>query len=145
MSEKKDSLSIEDGYAVGVYVGFDDNKPMKTGVTRITGSAGALPIWSEVIESIVRHEKYAANLDPVDLSFNGLKLERPNEEQVNVAVNTGQGGTVPSSARFIDQYQRYTPSILTFGRMTADGEFTPERQFAPFWQVAPIVETTLTQ
>ncbi len=145
LSEQKDSLSLEDGYAVGVYVGFDDNKSMKSGATRITGSAGALPIWSEIIEAIVRQEKYAANLDPVDLSFNGLKLERQNAEQVNVAVHLDQGGTVSTPARFIDQYQRYIPSIMTFGRINAEGEFIPERQFAPFWQVAPIMETTLTQ
>ena len=145
LSEKKDSLSQEDGYAVGVYVGFDDNKPMKSGKTRISGAAGALPIWSEIVEAIVRNEKYAAHLDPVDLSFNGLRLERQNAEQVNVAVNPGQGGMIPYSAKIISQYERYNPSILTFGRIDGGGGFTPERQYVPFWQVTPLLETTLTQ
>ena len=32
-----------DGYALGVYVGYDDNRPMVKGRTRLAGASGALP------------------------------------------------------------------------------------------------------
>ena len=145
LSSNTDSLTIKDGYAVGVYVGFDDNKPMKKGRTRVAGSVGALPIWSEIVEAVVRHEKYAAQLDPVDLTFSGLRLERQNAAQVNVAVDPQQGGIVPQSAQELGQHARYRPSIMTFGSIEIGGAFKPARQFAPFWQVTPITETTLTE
>jgi membrane carboxypeptidase/penicillin-binding protein len=34
-----------DGFVVTAYVGYDDNRPMKRGGTRIMGSSGALPVW----------------------------------------------------------------------------------------------------
>ena len=37
--------SWEDGYTVAVYVGFDDNRKMIRGSTRLAGSSGALPAW----------------------------------------------------------------------------------------------------
>ncbi len=33
------------GYTVGVYVGYDDNRPMAKGATRLAGASGALPAW----------------------------------------------------------------------------------------------------
>jgi membrane peptidoglycan carboxypeptidase len=33
------------GFVVTAYVGYDDNRPMKRGGTRIMGSSGALPVW----------------------------------------------------------------------------------------------------
>lgn len=35
----------ESGLTLGVYVGYDDNRPMKRGGTRIQGANGALPVW----------------------------------------------------------------------------------------------------
>ncbi|MFN2355076.1 MAG: transglycosylase domain-containing protein [Desulfopila sp.] len=145
LGETGDSLSMEDGYAVGVYVGFDDNKPMKKGATRIAGSAGALPIWSEIVRAVVHRQQYAARLDPVDLSFNGLRLQRRDLGQVNIAVDQDEGGVIPDKNIKAEVTDRYSPSILTFGKMNQQGEFVPERQFVPFWKVSSFAEKTTIQ
>lgn len=145
LGETGDSLSMEDGYAVGVYVGFDDNKPMTKGATRIAGSAGALPLWSEIVKGIVQREQYVSRLDPVDLSFNGLRLQRIDLGQVNIAVDQDEGGVIPDKNLKVNVTDRYTPSILTFGKMNQQGEFVLERQFVPFWKVPSFTEKTMIQ
>jgi penicillin-binding protein 1A len=37
--------TITDGYTLGVYVGYDDNRKMARGNLRVSGSTGALPAW----------------------------------------------------------------------------------------------------
>lgn len=37
--------TVDDGYTVGVYVGYDDNTSMSSGNIRLAGSGGALPAW----------------------------------------------------------------------------------------------------
>ena len=34
-----------EGYTLVTYVGYDDNRPMKRGATRLAGASGALPVW----------------------------------------------------------------------------------------------------
>lgn len=41
-------FAVEGGYTIGVYVGYDDNRPMDRGGIRISGSSGALPAWNLV-------------------------------------------------------------------------------------------------
>jgi penicillin-binding protein 1A len=144
-AETKDSLSMKEGYAVGVYVGFDDNKEMRKGATRISGSGGALPVWSEVVNSIVRQREYAKQLDAVELSFYGLSLKREELGQKNMAAAADQGGIIPRDARIIEEMNRYTPSILTFGRIDSEGGFSPDRQFMPYWRLAPLHGRGLSQ
>ena len=38
-------LTIDGGFTLGVYVGYDDNRPMSRGRIRLAGSSGALPAW----------------------------------------------------------------------------------------------------
>jgi membrane peptidoglycan carboxypeptidase len=40
------------GYVVGVYVGYDDNRPMSSGRVKLAGSSGALPAWIRTIQGI---------------------------------------------------------------------------------------------
>ncbi|MBM9604567.1 transglycosylase domain-containing protein [Desulfopila inferna] len=145
-SKADNTLSLSDGYAVGVYVGFDDNEAMRKGATRISGSAGALPIWSEIVNAIVQNDGYANQLDVVDLSFYGLSLKRPEIGQKNIAISTDKGGIIPpGAAGIIDSQDRYTPSILTFGTLDDQGGFLPTRHFLPYWRVSSLVEKTLTR
>jgi membrane peptidoglycan carboxypeptidase len=37
--------SLEGGFTVAAYVGYDDNTPMKRGSQRVAGASGALPAW----------------------------------------------------------------------------------------------------
>jgi membrane peptidoglycan carboxypeptidase len=43
-----------DGFVVTAYVGYDDNRPMKRGGTRIMGSSGALPVWIATAQGLAQ-------------------------------------------------------------------------------------------
>ena len=42
----KNGIALDSVVAIGSYVGFDDNKPLKSGRTRIAGASGGLPQWA---------------------------------------------------------------------------------------------------
>lgn len=126
-------MVIDGGYSVGVYVGFDDNKAMRRKATKITGSSGALPAWTELVNTILREKGYAQRLDPVDISFYGLTLLHDELGQVNLAVDKDSGGRITLPVEEVDNTNRLHPSILTFGRLYESGSFKQERLYAPFW------------
>lgn len=136
VAPKGAAMTLDDGYAVGVYVGFDDNKPMRRRTTRITGAAGALPPWTDVVNGIVRAKQYPERLDPVDISFYGLGIERKKLAQLNVAVSDENGGVPLYPVRMVESLDTGVPSILTFGEITRGGNLTLERQFSPYWRAA---------
>jgi len=39
------SYRVSGGYSLGVYVGYDDNRPLTSGNIKFAGSSGALPAW----------------------------------------------------------------------------------------------------
>lgn len=47
-------LHWQDGYTVGVYVGYDDNRSMKKGSLRVQGANGALPVWLGTIKGMAK-------------------------------------------------------------------------------------------
>lgn len=127
-------MELEDGYAVGVYVGFDDNRPMQKGATRVTGAFGTLPTWSKIASAIVNLDTVADRLDPVDLSFNGLPLRYPETGQVFVPVAPDQGGVViPGRGALQTRLGPGAPTVLSHGRIGSSGNFEPERRFRPYW------------
>ncbi len=126
------SFLIPGGYSVGVYVGYDDNKSMRRRTTRITGSAGALPAWVDIVNALIKENGYAEGLDPVDLSFYGLILRREAVGQLNLGVSAEAGGIIANPLRKIDEVNRYQPSIMTFGTIEGN-DFKPDREYAPFW------------
>jgi penicillin-binding protein 1A len=126
-------MVIDGGYSVGVYVGFDNNKSMRRKSTRITGSGGALPAWTDMVNTILREKSYAQKLDPVDLSFYGLTLLHNELGQLNLAADKENGGRLLKSSLVIDEKNRSHPSIMTFGQLYESGRFKPERYYAPFW------------
>ena len=135
LSGEGEAFRIPGGYAVGVYVGYDDNKPMRKGTTRITGAAGALPAWIDIVNSLIRKNNYAADLDPVDLSFYGLILKRDDIGQVNIGIETEVGGITRDPVKKIDEVNRYQPSIMTFGSIGAQDTFKTAQEYAPFWML----------
>ena len=126
-------MVIDGGYSMGVYVGFDDNKAMRRKTTRITGSSGALPAWTDLVNTVLREKDYIQRLDLVDISFYGLALLPEELGQVNLAVDDDSGGRVVLPVEEVDPQHRLRPSILTFGNLYESGGFEPERFFAPFW------------
>ncbi len=133
LNEEGNAMVINGGYGIGVYVGYDDNKPMRRGATRVTGALGALPAWTDIVNTIVSREDFAAGLDPVDLSFYGLAIERQDIGQENFAVEQTGGGRLVYPLQKVDPLDRYQPSIITFGAKSPEGRFKPARSFAPFW------------
>lgn len=126
-------LVARDGYAVGVYVGYDDNKEMRRSSTRITGSEGALPTWTELVRTLLREKKYSQQIDPVEVTFSGLVIQRPALGQLNLAVDAVGGGIVLSPVAEVDVKKRTVPSITAFGDIDEQKHFVPQRQFKPYW------------
>ncbi len=133
MAAEGEGLVTQGGYAIGVYVGFDDNEGMRRSSTRITGSEGALPTWTDLASILLKEKGYGQQLDPVDISFSGLILQRQSLGQLNLAVQADLGGTLPARAHEVDVKNRLVPSIMSFGKLDNMGNFIPARQFKPYW------------
>lgn len=126
---------LRGGYTVGVYTGYDTNLPMVKGGTHVSGALGALPAWSDIAQALLDAEKIGDRLDAVDLTFNGLTLQYPDVGQVFLPVDPQQGGAVVSGSSAVRQSTPPSrPASLSFGEMTGNGRFEPERLFAPFWE-----------
>jgi membrane peptidoglycan carboxypeptidase len=126
-------MVLDDGYSVGVYVGFDNNKAMRRKSTRITGSSGALPAWTKLANTILCEKNYVEKLDPVELSFDGLTLLHNELGQVNLAVDKEYGGQLLKPSVKVDEKNRSKASIMTFGKLYESGRFKPQRNYKPFW------------
>lgn len=140
LQEGSEGLTTNRGYAVGVYVGYDDNDPMRKGSIRITGSSGALPTWIDVVNELVARDGYGTRLDPVELTFSGLQIERGDKGQQNFAIDKENGGLLAHPLVKVSDANRYTPSILTYGQASAEGEFIAGRSYQPFWKVGAATE-----
>ena len=135
MGGRQTEVSLTNGYTIGVYVGFDDNRKMVRRSTHITGATGALPAWAEIAESAFNLQKTGDHIDLADLSFNGLALRYPAIDQVFVLVDPENGGIIISGRGALQSTIPPTlPAILTFGRVGSGGHFEPERHFLPFWK-----------
>lgn len=134
VSTERDAMVNNDGFAVGVYVGFDDNEVMRKGATKVTGAFGALPAWTEIVNGLLDENAYGDKLDPVDLSFNGLVLRWPENGHLNVSVDPKRGGMLGNPVTLVDDLDRNQPSVMTFGRLNEWGQLLPDRRLRPFWQ-----------
>ncbi len=154
LSQDGQSFSVDEGYVVAAYVGYDDNKPMVRGSSRIGGSSGALPVWNRLANDILQQKQFADTLDLVDFSFSNLSqvpLRFPNLGQIEIEVNPARGGRVQIGAgprkRHVSSHdekeektwflagRRKQATILAFGEVTAEGTVKPDRQFKPYWRV----------
>jgi len=127
-------MVLDNGYAVGAYVGYDKNQPMRSGTTHVTGSVGGLPIWSDMATALLEKEEAGKRFDPVDLTFNGLSLQYPDSGELFVPVDPKQGGAILQGrggrhARIAPDF----PVILSYGIVGSGGHFEPARLFRPFW------------
>ena len=75
--KKSGDLGLENGYVVASYVGYDDNRPMKSRYISIYGSAGALPLWIDSVNTIVNSPDYRKSLQMADLIFETSSTETP--------------------------------------------------------------------
>ena len=127
------SMTLKDGYAVGVYVGYDDNRVMRRSSTRITGAAGALPAWIDIVNMLIREDGYARRLGETATTGEGIPLIRDNLGQFNFAAEAERGGVLSEPPRIVADTDRYTPSVMTFGQLGEGGGLVLDRRFQPFW------------
>jgi hypothetical protein len=92
---------------------------MKIGNTHVTGSLGALPVWSDMAGAVLSLEGAGDRLDPVDLTFNGLGLRYPETGQLFVPVDPGDGGRiVPGRGARHALVAPDIPVILSYGNVS---------------------------
>ena len=60
------------GFVIAAYVGYDNNKPMKSRHTAIYGASGALPLWIDTASAVVNSPVYGKNVQLADLAFETL-------------------------------------------------------------------------
>jgi penicillin-binding protein 1A len=82
-------LRLDKGYVIASYVGYDDNRPMKGKHVSVYGASGALPLWIDTANAIVRTPEYQAALEPADLAFDTgrLGLPKPGADMKMVPVS----------------------------------------------------------
>jgi penicillin-binding protein 1A len=85
-------IGLENGYVVASYVGYDDNRPMKSRHISIYGSAGALPLWTDTVNVIVNSPDFRKSLQMADLVFDtGSEQTRLDETFRKIAVSPKSG------------------------------------------------------
>ena len=125
-------VSLDNGLVLAAYVGYDNNKPMVRKTTHITGSSGALPVWTRVASDYILDRDYAKALDLADLSFSGVKelpLFYPELGQIEVPVAVRGGGVMVGR----DSSNSIQAPVVTFGQIGASGEVKLQRFFRPYW------------
>lgn len=65
----KNGFGQDSVIAIGSYVGFDDNRPLKSGRTRIAGSSGGLPQWADFAKKVIQLREENRHIDFLDISM----------------------------------------------------------------------------
>ena len=67
--KEKNGIALDSVVAIGSYVGFDDNKPLKSGRTRIAGASGGLPQWATFAKEEIDILGIPQKIDFLDISM----------------------------------------------------------------------------
>ena len=67
--KEKNGIALDSVIAIGSYVGFDDNKPLKSGRTRIAGASGGLPQWATFAKEEIDILGLPNQIDFLDISM----------------------------------------------------------------------------
>lgn len=67
--KEKNGVALDSVIAIGSYVGFDDNKPLKSGRTRIAGASGGLPQWATFAKEEMDIIGLPKKIDFLDISM----------------------------------------------------------------------------
>ncbi|MDY6283988.1 MAG: transglycosylase domain-containing protein [Fibrobacter sp.] len=99
----KNGFALDSVIAIGSYVGFDDNRPLKSGRTRIAGSSGGLPQWAEFAKAVVKVRDENLKVDFLDISMlaKGEIPLRLGTERGEVQVNPVTGLPVYSATETV--------------------------------------------
>jgi membrane peptidoglycan carboxypeptidase len=125
-NKKTGQLDLQEGYVIASYVGFDDNRPMKSRHWAIYGASGALPLWTDTAAAIVNTDDYKRNIRPADLAFeplSGLFSEKDHFLAVSVCPYSG----LPDSSEQIELSHEVLADAVN-----QDGKLLLKRHFEPF-------------
>jgi membrane peptidoglycan carboxypeptidase len=92
-------IGLENGYVVASYVGYDDNRPMKSRHISIYGSAGALPLWIDTVNTIVNSPDYRKSLQMADLVFDTGFAQTPQSQEALQKVPVSPKSGLPMTGR----------------------------------------------
>lgn len=96
------SLTLENGYVIAAYLGYDDNRPMKRGQFAVYGATGALPVWAETARGVVNRPAYRQRVQLADLVFSPnptLPAEKESRRRLPVDPVNGLPGVAEEAAR----------------------------------------------
>lgn len=136
-------MVLDGGYALAVYVGFDDNTSMTRSSTHITGAQGALPLWANLADSLLaEHISNQVDLGGLFFSAAGeIPLAYPDLGQIDISTAAGEevvsevddhpltyGGDTDKGKVIMG------PDLLSFGTIGNGGKVRLSRYFKPFWR-----------
>jgi penicillin-binding protein 1A len=127
-NKESGEMGLEDGYVVASYIGYDDNRPMKSRHISIYGSAGALPLWIDTVNRIVNSPNYRKSLQMADLVF-GTGSEQPASSDAFVSIPLSPDSGLPVSLGN-EPAPRNFPKALTEVDLQ-DNSWTLKRVFEP--------------
>lgn len=114
--QTKNGFGLDSVIAIGSYVGFDDNRPLKSGRTRIAGASGGLPQWANFASAVIETRKENSLVDFLDISMLAkgaipLRLETERGEvSVNPMTGLPDGSEKGRSIPLLD-VPGYTPAV----------------------------------
>ncbi len=116
------------GYTIGVYTGFDDNRPMSRAGFRGTGAAAAVPAWLAIAQQITRIQNFVGRVEAPDPeSWNADETPLFQREQYKlhkVSRRTGLPLDTPENSDYVeDLSDELSPTELA----------QPSRDYAPLW------------
>jgi penicillin-binding protein 1A len=121
-----DGYDPAQGLAVGVYVGYDDNRPLVAGGIRLAGASGALPAWITTVQGLEAAGLLGRDL-PVGATEGGAWPLRAVPGLVRVASDPVTGVPTPDAA-----VEPTAPSLLVAAPVAAQVDFAgwerPDRQ-----------------
>ena len=93
---EKEGIALDSVVAIGSYVGFDNNKPLRSGRTRIAGASGGLPQWAAFAK-----EEIEILGTPEYIDFFDISMLAEGEVPLHLANERGQITVDPMSGFYI--------------------------------------------
>jgi membrane peptidoglycan carboxypeptidase len=85
-------LDNQNGYVIAGYVGYDDNRPMKSKHVTVYGASGALPLWIDTANAIINSNTFKKGIQAADLAFDIQSVSlRRNDELLPVSISSTTG------------------------------------------------------
>ncbi len=128
VGKKSGQLDIHKGYVIASYVGYDDNKPMKSKHLAIYGASGALPLWIDTAKAVVNETDYDQRIQPADLAFDPVSdLLSGYGDFLTVPVSrlTGLPVTLQDGATPSQQFEILADALFSGNRLDLKRHFEP--------------------